>query len=269
VGKGASTTTLTASPNSAPFGTPITLTATVSSTSGTPTGTVQFKNGTTDLGAPVALNGSGQATKTIPFVMPGQTFTAAYAGDTNFAASSGSVTPTITFDHTVTANAPSTLTLSGGSWLLSGHSVGSTLTIAPGTSVLIVNATIGSGVTATNPGAIAICGSTLRLTLNISGANGFVLVGDPGDDGCAANTIASAVSLTDNTKGLDLRSNTLRSTVTVNNNAGGGPFPIDANPVVAANKVSSTLACTGNSPAPIDDSQPNTAPYKTGQCATL
>jgi len=62
VNPNASTVTLTSSPNPAAFGQSITFTATVTSGgSGTPTGTVTFKDGTTTLGTGT-LNTSGVAT---------------------------------------------------------------------------------------------------------------------------------------------------------------------------------------------------------------
>jgi hypothetical protein len=271
VGQAATSTALTQSPNPAAFGAPVTITATaspVAPATGTPTGTVQFKSRTTNLGAPVAMTG-GVATMSVPFAMPNQGFSAVYSGDTNFTTSTGTLNLAVHFDHVVTTKAPSALTVSGGSWLLQGITVGTTLTVSPGTSVVILNSTIGSAVTANSPGAVAICGSTLRSTLTVTGATGFVLVGDPTDAGCAPNKVASALNLANNTGGVSLRSNQLLSTATVDNNAGGGLFPVDVNPVVADNKISSALGCTGNSPLPVNAGQLNTAPYKTGQCASL
>src|SRR5205823_10402555 len=92
VGQALTTTAVTQSPNPVAFGSPVTIKATVSANApatGTPTGTVQFKNGTTNLGPAVALNGSAQASLTISSLAPGQTITAVYLGDPNFAGSSG------------------------------------------------------------------------------------------------------------------------------------------------------------------------------------
>jgi hypothetical protein len=87
--------TLTASPaNSAPAGTSVTFTANVATQSaGTPTGTIQFKDGTTNLGAPVALNGSGSAQLTTSSLTAGShTISAVYSGDANYAADTESIT---------------------------------------------------------------------------------------------------------------------------------------------------------------------------------
>jgi hypothetical protein len=77
-------TTLTANTASATVGTPVTFTATVTSKNGTtPTGTVQFAEGSTVLGN-ATLNASGVATLTISTLPPGTNpIVATYGGDTN------------------------------------------------------------------------------------------------------------------------------------------------------------------------------------------
>ncbi len=91
---GATTTTLTSSPEPAAPNQPITLTATVAADppgSGTPTGQVTFENGTTVIGQ-VPLGADGTATLTTSSIsVRNDIVTAVYASDTNFAASRGSV----------------------------------------------------------------------------------------------------------------------------------------------------------------------------------
>ncbi len=66
------TTTLTASPDPASPGLPVTLTATVVAADGTqPTGSVQFQVDDTDIGPPVTVNASGTATTTATFASVG------------------------------------------------------------------------------------------------------------------------------------------------------------------------------------------------------
>jgi hypothetical protein len=270
VNKASTTTAVSASPNPVPFGSPVTITATVSANApatGTPTGTVQFKNGSANLGPAQPLNGSGVATLTISTLLPNQTITAVYGGDTNFSGGSGTVSPGVSFDHT-SNGAAGNLTLSGGSWLVTGR-VGGTLTIGAGTSVAIMGASTGGGIVSTNGGAFALCATSVGSSLQVSGATGFVVVGDPGDDGCTPNTFGSSVSLTNNAAGAELGSNRVQSSVTFNNNTGGGPYPSDATPHVEANVIASSLSCNGNSPAPSNEGHPNSAPYKLGQCAAL
>src|SRR6185503_8068156 len=94
VNKKATTTVVSSSPNPSNIGESVTLTATVSAASGTPTGTVQFKDGGVDIGSPQTLNGSGVATLNTSFSSSGaHTITAFYSGDGAFAISDNSATP--------------------------------------------------------------------------------------------------------------------------------------------------------------------------------
>jgi hypothetical protein len=85
------TTALSASANPSVFGQAVTFTATVAaagSTSGTPTGSVQFEVDGSDLGAPVALVNGVAAGPAIDSLGEGShTVTAIYSGDTTFIAS--------------------------------------------------------------------------------------------------------------------------------------------------------------------------------------
>ncbi|HEX5004923.1 MAG TPA: Ig-like domain-containing protein, partial [Gemmatimonadales bacterium] len=83
-----SATVLGSSLNPSTFGQSVTLTATVTSGIGTPTGTVQFRDGVANVGAPVALNGSGVATLVTSTLSAGShSMSAAYGGDATRAAS--------------------------------------------------------------------------------------------------------------------------------------------------------------------------------------
>jgi len=87
------TTVVTSSVNPSVFGQSVTFTATVSSGVGTPTGTVSFKDGATNLGSGT-LNASGQATFTTSSLSVGShSITAEYSGDANF---NGSTSPVLT-----------------------------------------------------------------------------------------------------------------------------------------------------------------------------
>jgi MYXO-CTERM domain-containing protein len=87
---GPSTTTLASAANPSVFGQPVQLTATVTGTGTTPTGTVTFLDGGAPIGS-ATLNGAGQATLTTSTLAVGShSLTASYAGDGNFAASTSS-----------------------------------------------------------------------------------------------------------------------------------------------------------------------------------
>jgi hypothetical protein len=89
--KSASVTTISSSRNSINLGESVTFTATVSASSGTPTGTVQFRDGAANLGSPQPLNG-GTASVTTSSVGAGlRTITADYSGDANFLVSAATL----------------------------------------------------------------------------------------------------------------------------------------------------------------------------------
>jgi hypothetical protein len=88
----ATTTGLTSSVNPSDFGQNVTFTATVTSTAGTPTGTVQFKDNGTNVGGAQTLNPSGVAAFTTAALTAGtHAITAQYSGDANFSASTGTL----------------------------------------------------------------------------------------------------------------------------------------------------------------------------------
>jgi hypothetical protein len=91
VNQAATTTALASSKNPSEFGQPVTFTATVTSSGGTPAGTVTFKDGATVLGT-ATLNGAGQASFTTSSLSVGShPVTASYNGSASFAASTSAV----------------------------------------------------------------------------------------------------------------------------------------------------------------------------------
>src|SRR5262249_8349891 len=100
VNKADSTTTVTSSLATSAFGQSVTFTATVSASSGTPTGTVQFQIDGVNSGASVSLvNGSATfstSSLTSALTAGAHTIAARYSGDANFNPSTGSVAQTVT-----------------------------------------------------------------------------------------------------------------------------------------------------------------------------
>lgn len=86
VGVNATSTTLTSSQNPSQVGQAVTFTATASSSSGTPTGTVTFKDGAVVLGTGTLSSGIATFT-TSTLALGSHSITASYAGAANFAAS--------------------------------------------------------------------------------------------------------------------------------------------------------------------------------------
>jgi hypothetical protein len=98
----AATTTTLAVSGPAVFGQPVTVTATVTSANGTPTGTVLFFDGTTPLGE-VAVDPNGQAALILPLGVGVHALTARFAGIAPFTGStSAAVSETVTKAATMT-----------------------------------------------------------------------------------------------------------------------------------------------------------------------
>ena len=270
VGAVPTNTTVTASPNPAPFGTPVTLVATVAAAA-VPTGSVQFSVGTVPLGPPVTLDGSGAASLILRTINPGLTITALYTpAGTNFATSTGSVSPAISFTQTYTGRINGGLKLTNGTFLLNGVTLLGKLTVGSGASVVVLNSTIKDNVVVDRSNAFSMCGSKATSSVTVTGARGFVLIGGPTDHGCAPNTINGDLSVADSRAGVYIEGNKIGGKVTVKGNSGLGGLPGDTAPRIKANTVQGNLACSSNTPAPTNDGAINSvAGRRNGQCATL
>jgi hypothetical protein len=191
--------------------------------------------------------------------------------------------------HVVTGLVPGSLTLSGGSWSVHDADIRGALSVAAGTRAVInhssvagaasaangaafsiCDTTLKNGFTASGPAAAALCGDTVTATAIITNATGFVLVGDPGDDACAPNHFGSGLSLSGDKSGVEVSSNTVTGSVSLTNSGGTGPGADDVAPEIEGNSIGGGLSCSGNTPAPINDSTPNTVTgARSGQCASL
>jgi hypothetical protein len=141
--KGTPTVAVSASPNPATTGTPLTLTAMVTGSGLMPTGTVIFNDGIKQLG-PGTLNSNGAATFSSSSLAVGtHSITASYGGDTNYnsatsSASSLSIIPVGTTTSSVTV-APSATTITDQ------QSVTVTISVAGGQSAPTGVITVSSG----------------------------------------------------------------------------------------------------------------------------
>lgn len=106
IGQPTTTTLVTSSANPSVFGQSVTLTASVSSSGGTPTGSVTFSDGSTVLGsAPLA---NGQATFTSSsFSVGSHSIAAVYGGDGTYQVSTSSLTQSVNPASTTTTVTPS------------------------------------------------------------------------------------------------------------------------------------------------------------------
>lgn len=158
VNKAQTSTVVDSSLNPSGIGNTVTLSATVTAVApgaGTPTGTVQFKDGGANLGAPAALNGSGVAQLTTSSLAVGNhAITAVYAGDTNFATSTSAV-----FNQVVNSNS-STVLSSSLNPSVYGQSVTFTATVSA----------ISPAGTPTGTVTFSIDGSTVASNVPLDGA---------------------------------------------------------------------------------------------------
>jgi hypothetical protein len=277
VSKAASSTSLSSSTYPSEFGQPVTFTATLDGP-GTTTvpGTVQFKAGGVNIGTPQPLI-VGIASITIG-TLPGgsHSITAVYSGSASYHPSSASPSQVVTCDETITGTASSITVWGSGTNCLSGAKITGNVTIPAGASVSILNTTIGGNLTGTGspeaaitslsslssivggPGAVTMCGSTVGGNVTLSGASGFLLLGDLREDGCAGNWFRGTVSLRSNHGGLALADNRIGGGVSVIDNVGTGPTPDHLAPEIEANKIGGYLTVAGNSPIVTNDERPNT-----------
>jgi hypothetical protein len=223
-------------------------------------------------------DGTGTATCTIPAAAQGPVASvpagATFAGDAFYAP----------------AAAATILGLSGGApppcTQRSGGDIVGPLVVNSGEHLCLDNARVAKGVVVTAGGSLTatnsklggldakgaawlrLCGNDVSasatvaggLAMSVSGSTGPLVVGDP-TAGCAPNRVAAGAAFVGNTGGVILAGNTLAKGLTVTDGQGVT--------LLRANILFGPLACTNNSPAPVNGGQTNSAPSKTGQCAGL
>jgi hypothetical protein len=184
----------------------------------------------------------------------------------NAAGAAALYTPASTFVCTtnVTGTVASVTVPAGSVTCVNGALVTGSITVQPGGS-LVVNAgtRVVGGITSQGSTGVRICGAQVRGGISIAGTVGPVVIGD-GTAACARNDIIGAVSL-DGNHTVELDTNRVSGSVSVLNTSGSPQAP-----VVAANQITLTLDCAGNTPAPTNDGRANTVMgARTNQCAAL
>ncbi len=245
VTKAPTTTTVTVTPAQPTLGGLVTFTATVApaqvNDSGVhPTGTVAFfVDGAANPAATMNLAAGGTAV--FHATLPGGTTTvsAAYNGDGNFLASSTTAPTkaTIRCAATITGtHSGAVIAAKGLTCIEDAHQTGS-VTVAAGASLDVENSTLTGAIVANGAKSIRICATAIGSlgSITISGSTGFVLVGDPGEDGCAANMIGGSLNLNNNTGGLVAVDNTIAGALNAAGNRGAGPFPDQTAPDISGN----------------------------------
>jgi hypothetical protein len=175
--RAASSLALNASAGSVTPGQSLTLTAQASDVSsestGTPTGTVTFFDGTTQLGTGTLANGVANFSTSVLTPSATHSLTASYSGDTNFMASNSSAATTVSvgtlgFSFTLTGSASQTVVL--GSAAPYNFQVSPTSGAYPGT-VSFTATGLPKGATAIfSPSTIAANGGAQSMTMTVQTA---------------------------------------------------------------------------------------------------
>ena len=260
VNKALSTTNLTAAPSPSAPGQEVTLTAVVTGNpvAGVPVGTVQFKDGVTNLGPPVTLT-SGQAVLRTT-ALPGGTrsLTAVYSGSVLYEPSTGGpLSHSVQCTKTLTGRFTTVQTLSGNVCLVNAV-VDNGVKLAAGSRVSIVDSRINGLLSSPNGfGSVVICNSVLSQVTLVN-ATGAVTIGNPAQ-GCAANTIRADARVKSADGPVAFFRNDVTGDAAFNYNTGGL--------TIGGNTFNQDLACSNNNPAPTNGGLLNTVlSLRTGQC---
>lgn len=300
------TTAITSSGNPQTVGAQVTFTAdvTANSGSGIPTGTVGFS---VDGGAQTneSLKGTGQAAFSATTLTPGtHAILASYSGDTNYTASSATLSETIIGPAaSIAAVSGSGQTTANGSVFASplvaivkdtnGNPVSGAAVSFSGTGLAFSSTTVTTGsngeasVTATAAAAGSL--TAAASTNGVAGAAEFSLTATMTSLGAAATpafsvsggtySSAQTVTVTDTTSGATVYYTTNGSTPTTSSTQYTGPITVSATEMVEAiasapgytNSAVATAAYTINIPQPSFTlaSSPASATIGSGQSATL
>lgn len=237
------TTALTVTPATAPAGTSVSLVAKVTATTGSavPTGTVTFKNGSTQIAA-VAVNGTGTATFTSSTLAVGSySITAAYSGDSNNASStssSSSLTITAPLISTTT-----TLSASPNSGV-AGTSIALTATVAQASGSAVPTGTVTFKEGSTTLGTGTLAAGTATFTTSALAAGTHSITANYGGD--AAYAVSTSAAATVTITAAPAKDFTISLTPTSATGAAGATetATVTVTPVNGFNSATS-LACTG------------------------
>jgi MYXO-CTERM domain-containing protein len=198
----ATTTTLGSGNNPSVFGQSVALTAHVASASGTPVGSVVFKDGATTLGT-VAVNGAGDATFSATGLATGShSITAVFTSGGCVFANSTSAALT----QTVNKSATTTAVVSSVNPTIAGGSTTFTATVsatAPGAGTRTGTATFKDGATVLGTGAVNASGVATFAT-NALGVGTHSITVDYGGDTNFATSTSPAITQTVNQDGASL-----------------------------------------------------------------
>jgi streptogramin lyase len=225
VTKASTSTALTSSANPVVFGQSVTFTATVSAISpatGTPTGTVTFRDGATSIGSGTLASGTATLTSTT-LTVGSHTITAVYGGNANFNSSTSAA-----ITQTVNKAASSSTVVSSANPAVFGQAVTFTATVAavaPGAGTPTGTVTFRDGTTSIGSGTLASGKATFTSSVLTVGSHSITVAysGDANFNASSATRITQTISKAD-------------SSVTVTSSANPSVFgqPVTFSATVAA-----------------------------------
>lgn len=263
------TTSIRSSANPSAGGDTVTYTATVSPVPDG--GNMSFaENGhvISGCGAVALDTTTGVATCSLSYASGGEhAVVASYSGYFSFNSSHSGPLDTVTGTHA------GALVIPAGSTSLIDASIDGPVILRAGASVSIEGSHINGPIRSVGAASLALCASHVDGSVLVTNSTGLVAVGSAGDDGapaCAPNTISGAVVLSHNRAGVEVGDNTIAGPLELVANTASSPGTDSAAPEVEANHIGGPLVCSANSPAPTDDTQPNTLGGPAiGQCSGL
>jgi len=220
------TVALTATPSTTTIGTPVALKATVTSSAGTPTGTIYFMDGANTLGSAVLVSGSASYSAAA-LAVGSHSITARYSGDSNFVAVNSAaqtvtinlITPTVTLTATPTTAQIGIAIALGATVTGTGTSPTGTVKFLDGTTVLNTFTLTGtSGIASYSAASLAV--GTHSITAVYSGDANFASVTSAAQT-VTINAIPATVSIAANPSSLTIKSGATGTTVITVTPAGG------------------------------------------------
>ncbi len=152
------------------------------------------------------------------------------------------------------------LTVSAGVTCVDGATISGPVTVAAGAGLYASGSEFRGPVTASGADNLLLCGTTVSGPVNVTGGTRVWLGNHNGE--CAPATVRGPVKVSGAVGQVTIDGATIAGPLVVQNNTGST--------IVSGNHISGPLSCTGNSPAPTNEGQPNsTSGPKSGQCAGL
>jgi hypothetical protein len=188
---------------------------------------------------------------------------------------------------TVTGKVKGSLAVGPGVTLINGATIGGKVTVGLDEAVAISGSALAGSLTAIGANLVTACDSTFSAGVTVTGATGPVTLGGTAGSSCGPNTVKGALTVSSDSGGVTVAGDTISGALGLSANSGGvtvagnsvgsgasvnGTTPgyFGAPTVVTANTISGKLACSQNSPSPVNNGEVNIAAGGgTGQCQDL